>query len=73
MSRLSISRLLRHTHITRKLRSSSGITALALMVLILPACNLNRQATAPSNATAEKVADNTDRWIGLRSQSISRV
>jgi hypothetical protein len=47
------------------------------MAFILPACNLNREAAAPTNATAEKVATNTDRWIGqtvtIRSEPLKKI
>lgn len=77
MNRLSVNQWLCRSRIDRTLFRSSGIAALALMAFILPACNLNREATAPTNATAEKVATNTDRWIGqtvtIRSEPLKKI
>lgn len=77
MNRLSVNQWLCRSRLDRTLFRSSGIAALALMAFILPACNLNREATAPTNATAEKVATNTDRWIGqtvtIRSEPLKKI
>ncbi|MGG6265561.1 hypothetical protein ACQ4M3_06095 [Leptolyngbya sp. AN03gr2] len=77
MNRSSFNQLLRRSQFNRKLYKRSGVAALALMAFILPACNLSNQATAPNNATAQKVASNTDRWIGqtvtIRSEPLQKI
>lgn len=77
MNRLSINQMRRRSRINHKLLKSSGVAALALMAFVLPACDSNREAVTPSNATAEKVAENTDLWIGktatIRSKPIKKI
>lgn len=62
-----------HAHVcsnsfTQRLWHAKGAIALALMAILLPACNTNQpQATAPAppgNVTTEEVADNTNALIG---------
>lgn len=64
----------------QKLWNAKGTIALALSIVLLPACNnnLEREAAVPeTNVTAEEVADNTNQLIGktvtVRSQPISKI
>jgi hypothetical protein len=64
--------------VARKLWSTGGAAALAAMAIALPACTENREASAPgTNATAEKVAENTNQWVGktvtIRSKPIQKI
>lgn len=53
---------------TQKLWDGKGVIALALMAMLLPACNTNQPEatvpTPPGNVTTEEVADNTNALIG---------
>ncbi|NJK52084.1 MAG: hypothetical protein HC936_03345, partial [Leptolyngbyaceae cyanobacterium SU_3_3] len=72
MSRFNVSSMFRRNPL-----SKSGVAALAVMALVLPACNVDRQAATPTNATAQKIANNTDRWIGqtvtIRSEPLKKI
>ncbi|MEI2580849.1 hypothetical protein [Scytonema sp. PRP1] len=64
----------------QKLWNAKGTIALALSIVLLPACNnnLEREAAVPeTNVTAEEVADNTNQLIGktvtVRSQPIRKI
>lgn len=66
---------------TQRLGKTKGVIALALMALILPACNTNQlEATTPAspgNVTTEEVTDNTNALIGqtvtVRSEPVRKL
>ena len=72
----------RQTSITQKLGQTKGAIALALMAIILPACNngndLEANAPAsPENVTTEEVSDQTNKLIGqtvtVRSEPVEKI
>lgn len=66
---------------TQRIGKTKGAIALALMALILPACNTNQlEATTPAspgNVTTEEVTDNTNALIGqtvtVRSEPLRKI
>lgn len=71
----------RYNSITQKLWHTKGAIALALMAIIIPACNTNeleaRTPASPGNVTTEEVSDNTNKLIGqtvtVRSEPIKKI
>ncbi|MBW4445286.1 MAG: hypothetical protein KME10_29785 [Plectolyngbya sp. WJT66-NPBG17] len=61
--------------LTRRFWSLKGAIALALMIVVLPACTQSRQEAR--NVTAEDVAENTNQYIGktvtIRSEPLRKL